>query len=162
MRAPFALLIFIAAAPSKADILPVPQKLTEDFGFTCLMLSERLPVTSLSVSVRYEPITGKNDFYRVAYWWTLSSDSDRFPSNRTFMNMRSLELDQPTSTLSFQTANGWTYSYGLYYAIEERFPSFFYVPDHLVVRRRRTGDSSRAIELVGMGECRLNQTKPVQ
>ena len=160
VKAAIAILLLTMAAPVQADILPLPQKLVENFGFTCLMLSEHTPATPLLVNIRYEPILEKNSFYRTAYWWTIAGKNDRFPSNNTFMNMRSLESDEPTSALSFQTADGWNYTYGLYYRVEERFPSFVYVPDHLVVRRSRAGASSSAVQLIGIGECRLNPVKP--
>lgn len=165
------LIAVLASAPSKATApLPPPIKLTEDFGFTCLLLSEQHQPTSLSIAIKYEPMTGKNDFYRTAYWWTLSGDPDRFPSNTTFMNMRSLESAEPTSALHFRAADGWSYSYVLHYSIEERYPSFVYVPDHLIVRRERTQENTGAStsrtkqdrQLVGIGECRLTPARPAQ
>ena len=156
-----ALLVLCASSPLAANTPPPPpQKLAEDFSFTCLMLSEMRPATSLSISIRYEPIVEKNAFYRTAYWWSLLGDSERFPSNKSFANMRSLESEQPISDLSFQTTDSWKYYYSLYYAVEERYPSFFYVPDHLVVRRRRANASVPVEQLVGIGECRLNSVKP--
>jgi hypothetical protein len=148
--------------------LPPPTKLAQDFSFSCLILSPQKPAMTLSIKIRYQQITEKNSFYQTAYWWSLLGDDQRFPSNQTFMNMRSLETFEPTSTLYFQAADGWGYHYSLYYGVEERYPGFVYVPDHLVIRRRRADAGAGATapatpndwQLVGIGECRLNSEKP--
>jgi len=152
-------LALCVASPIAANIPPPPpQKLKEDFSFTCRMLSDQRAATNLSISIRYEPITGKYDFYRTAYWWSISGDDDRFPSNKTAKYMRSLELDQPTSGLFFPVADGWTYYYSLFYGAEDRYPSSYYVPDHLIVRRKRTDETPAVSQLVGIGACTLTST----
>jgi hypothetical protein len=157
-----AVLTVIAPTGLAASIQPSPAKLAQDFGFTCLMLSEQEPATSLSIDMRYEEVKAEVSIYRKAYWWTVSGDKDRFPSNETFKNMRSLESERPESQMGFTTAGGWAYSYTLHYVAEERFPDFVYVPDHLVVRRKRADELGSAWQLVGIGECRLQTTKPVR
>jgi hypothetical protein len=143
--------------------LPSPVKLAEDLDFTCQMLSERAPPTTLLIHLRYQPETYKNSLFALSYWWTISGDDLRYPSRNTFMNMRSMETEfQPTSRLSFVAADGWRYSYSLYYGVEERFPSFYYIPDHLIVRRWKDLETKPAAQLVGVGECHLNSPRRVQ
>jgi hypothetical protein len=142
--------------------LPMPVKLAENVDFTCRMLSEREPPATLVINLQYEAETYHNSFNRFYYWWTVSGDKTRFPSNTTFMNMKSAEINEPTSRLWFVAADGWRYLYTLYYGIKERYPSFYYVPDHLTVRRWHDAEAKSDAQLVGIGECQLNSQKPAQ
>jgi hypothetical protein len=155
-----ALSLFPMSGSSAAQTpLPAPAKLAENLDLSCLMLSEREKPTPLAIQLHYEP-AGKNALFALSYLWTISSEDDRFPSKNSLINMRSMEINaEPTSGLSIVTSDGWRYLYSLYYGIEERFPSFYYVPDHLVVRRWRNNEIKPTGQLIGMGECHLNAPK---
>jgi hypothetical protein len=165
MKRSYALAIVLAVgAPSVLTAntpLPPPRKLTQDFSFTCLMLSEQEPATSLAISIRYELMSEQNSSFRTAYWWALTGGGERFPSNETFMNMRSMEMDDPQSSFGFVAEDGWFYSYTLHYDIDARSFQSVYVPDHLIVRKRLEGTPSTS-QLVGIGECRLSKTETAQ
>ncbi|MGB3797704.1 MAG: hypothetical protein WA957_15545 [Alteraurantiacibacter sp.] len=152
-------LIGLPAGVMATSPLTAPQKLTRDFNFTCRMLTEGAEPSDLSIDIRYEKLNEEESFSKDAYWWSLSGDLSRFPVNETYMNMRSVELNQPQSSLSFVAADGWRYSYQLFYGIAEDYPQRVYATDHLLVRKRLEGDVDGAWTLVAIGECASTAAK---
>ena len=141
-------MILVAAIAMLIPPSPPPMKLTGNYSFVCEMADADGARTKLELGLRYEK-TGDRD----GYWWSIAGDSKKYPVNSTYRNMYSYEnVWSDKSGLGFGVG-GQEYSYALYYSSHETYPSFTYMPDHLVVRKSSSGTRPTE-EPVGIGFCR--------